>query len=140
MTKTLGPLVFLAFLLSALPASAQTHPCDQPQLSGTVNITGSFYNFTVCAPLSEGIDGIYLYVNGVRQDLGTVLAQGLPNAAGKVAYFVSASSLPNGTSTIRTSTYTTTTTGVKQEGPLSVPFDLSREKAAPASAPTNHTR
>lgn len=133
--------LLFAFLLLPAEAKAQTHSCDKPQLTGNVVTPTATFLFGACVPATVDADGIAIELNGsTTLTFITVDPTGVPNAAGKVVFPVSVTVPSNGNHTVRTAAFTTTSTGIKQVGPFSVPFVLVLEKPAPTVTPTNHLR
>lgn len=135
--KTFVTALFL--LLVSSVASAQTNECNTPALSGNVTVTSATFAFVACAVAAEEPDGVMVELNGVKSYV-TKAPDGTPNSSGRVPFYVSVSLSGKGNHTVRTAPFTLTSTGVRQEGPLSGPFVLVFEKAAPATATTNHPR
>jgi hypothetical protein len=135
--KPLG--LALGLLLLGTTAQAQTNACDTASLSGNVNVPSATFLFVACPVAAEQPDGIVLELNGVKSYV-TMAASGAANAAGKAPYNVSVTLSGRGSHTVRTAAFTLTSTGTRLEGPFSVPFVLVYEKAAPATAPSNHLR
>ena len=81
----LGTLAMLAS--AAIPAAAQTHPCDQPApTTATVSSSGA-YKAQFCAKPSDGLEAFVVYVNGTTAaDLRPLVMVAAPNTAGFALY------------------------------------------------------
>jgi predicted phage tail protein len=129
----------LAVVLSllAVPATAQTHPCDVlPPTSATV--TEGQVTIGWCHDLKDAngntttVAGWAFYANGVRTSLSNVTTNNVPNAAGLI-YFLAAVNMPRGNYTIRMAAVNSI-----GEGALSDPFALA--VVAPAAVPSQIQR
>jgi hypothetical protein len=80
-------LALALLLCGCLPASAQTHPCDQPApTSATVSSSGA-YKVQFCAKPSDGLEAFVVYVNGTTAaDLRPLTMVSAPNVSGYALY------------------------------------------------------
>jgi len=119
-------LLALGLILVASSVGAQTHPCDQPDLSTqgqqqSTSITA--FQWQVCAKPAENPEGIIIVVNGTPRPSIPLVAgtTTTPNAAGYVPY-VATLQLPKGNYQVDTKVFNRDPAGLIQEGPLHGPF------------------
>lgn len=121
-------LLALGLILCASSVQAQTHPCDQPDLStqGQQQSASSVpFSWQVCMKPAENPQAIIVVVNGTPRS-PTPLVAGTtttPNAEGYVPY-VATLTLPKGSYQIDTRMQYRDIDGSLKEGPLHTPFAL----------------
>jgi hypothetical protein len=136
--KRLGLFVLLS-LLFAVPATAQTHPCDQPaQTSATVSSSGA-YKVQFCAKPSDQLEAFVVYVNGgVAADLRPLTMVTAANVAGYALYEGPKElSFPRGTYLVEVAVYNRPFSGgPTQLSAKSSPLSLAAvDDNPPAAAP-----
>jgi hypothetical protein len=131
--KTLRLLPLL--LLLSTPAFAQTSLCDNPPLTGTINVTAQTFDWTVCIPNGMNPTGIQ-----IKSTVGTttttkdviIPAPAGPANATKTPYHVTITLGAKGNYSI-----VTNYANGSGRSPDSVPFVLAFVDPLPTVAPTN---
>ena len=130
-------MLAIGFLFCALPAFAQTHPCDQVAPTSGTGIAGQTKTLSVCHPgvdpNGNAIDGEKLYDNGGAGTAITMTKGATPNSAGFYE-FTAPYVIP---STTGAHSLTVSFLSGPAEGAVSTPFVLtvSLPRVAPV-APT----
>jgi len=112
--------IALVLLLVASRAEAQPHPCDQATPSSVTVQAGATHFVRWCSPLTDRIEALVLFVDGVPTSLLAVAQVSGANSAG-LAFYQSAYALtlPVGTHVVEAGVYNLDqATGVLQRGPL----------------------
>jgi hypothetical protein len=120
----------------AVPARAQSHPCDAPNATAITITGGAPMKVVFCAKQVDQVDGAILYVNGAPTTLATLTqTTATANVAGLVQYAAAIGSFAKGSYTIEVSVLNHDIQGgAVQESARSSPLALS--VVSPLPVPT----
>jgi hypothetical protein len=132
------PLCVLAIVaLFSSPASAQTHPCDEPTSSVQTIAAGAPHAVTLCEDQAANIEAVIVWIDGQAVDLQPIAAKSAANAAGLVLYettqrFVQ---VAKGLHVVEAAAYNRNKlTGNLQVGAKSDPFSFAADDPTPVPA------
>lgn len=135
----------LTLVLLALPAivQAQTHPCDQPEVTSGRQLENTPLTLSTCVLQADAVQALVLYRNGTPQNLTAVSSCSAgPNAQGKVCIQSIVGTFARGSYTLEVAAVNMSVAvdgkpATSQVGAKSAPFDLQVVGAiSPPAAPS----